>query len=351
MFNMCSVISTREDDESHIPWRAIGVVIFLLGGLVYGWVVGHDGLQTLHTNARDIDMAIAGPVAEALEESLADTTEPDVTYVTNLLTPVFSSEKNLAAIRLWKSGGILSGEMTRLSSESFSSSTVSTLPDMGFQAVQTRMSRRLHDKPWVDTIAQLQLLQLEQADLYLQFEEASKQPVTTKTLTAFYMPQDRLLQLAETVNDKLGTLDNTIKAMNEILDALTMQQEQALPMAQSSAKQVLEDLTMVLTTYRANVDDIPALPKALAAAAPTTASRWARYIPVTSGRRVIIPIFTPAEETQLIKPAGFVEVIYYAHLSDLLDLLGWKVYPAPALLLLAIIILLWPRRRVKVVEE
>ncbi|HEY3378801.1 MAG TPA: hypothetical protein VGL77_15040 [Armatimonadota bacterium] len=350
MFNMCSVISTHDDDGDEvfdrIPWRALGIILCLLAAALYGTLITRHALTQWHTADQDEYLGLAGPIAEAAEGQLADDPQGGLQPLAGMLSPLFTDEVNLAAIRIWNPQGQLTGEMTRQAPGTLQ--TTGGLPDLGLRAAVTAQGPYLTRQNRLDTIAQLQLMESEQNDVMEQIDAAAQRKVTATVRETFYLPEDHILELAQTLaaqqDDILGT--DTITDINAVLDALTLDDDTALSQALEACDKVSGDLTLALTEYRATTQELPALPTGLAATAPPPASWWSRCWPVVYGRRILIPLYTPGADDQVIVPAGFAEMLFFHRPAEILALLGWRMAPPLGLLLCVILLLcLRPRRR------
>lgn len=347
MFNMCSVISTHKDDDGdgRFPWRAIGITLALVGAIAYGAWSANWAVKELSAQKRADYLAVSGPVAEEVEQHLASGGD-DQSFYADVISPLFKSEDDLAAIRIWNSAGALTCELTKADPRTVRAGQGGTLSEMNFHKTAKPLIAKLHNKSWTDPIMQMQLIANEQDTLAQRMGAFGKKNVNIHVREQFYTQQDYILQLTEDLNGKQQTLDQAIKDMNGILDLLTMDDDAILPEAVTKSDAVLDDISSVLAIYRTSFNTLSPLPHALAAAAPKDSSIWQRIWPTIYAERVIVPIFVPDESEQLVSPAGFVEILFYDHPSDILALLGWRrIGIVLGLLFLTLLMAVWPRRK------
>ncbi|HEX2951408.1 MAG TPA: hypothetical protein VHV83_17835, partial [Armatimonadota bacterium] len=246
MFNTFSAISTYNDDDEdswRFPWRAIGITIALLAAIVYGVICTRNALGQFDVQRRADYLALTGPVAETIEQHLADDPSGDQQFYTDMLPQLFSAEDKLAAVRVWDSAGQLAGELTRLDSQTLRAGGGGTLPDLNFHRVAKSLVPTLHDDAWTDPIAQLQLVETEQ-DLFTKHLEALRDThVSVSAREKLYMQQDNLLQMADELNGNLHSMDEEIKEMNAVLDLLTLEDSDAIAKAAKQSNAIQNALT------------------------------------------------------------------------------------------------------------
>jgi hypothetical protein len=345
MCNTCSIISTckRAARRHGRCWRRIGALACLLAALLYGAVLLHQALGVLHARVLDDATALAGPLAEAVEQQLTAGEKVDAPFATAMLSPCFADNPHLAALRVWDNALNLTGELTRRDPTSWRGGMAGRLPYLGFSAAVRAVLPRLQQSRLVETVGQLQILESEQNDLLAQLDEVRGQQPTPALRASLAGQEQPVRQLAQILAHDDAELAPSLSDLHAVLAALARHDATALSTAADAAQRVAADFTTALTDARAYTDTIAILPAAILP--PTPVGGWARLAPTLSGQRALIPLFTPASNDQLVAPAGFVEVIYYLHPADALSLLDWQALPVPILLLMLALALVAFRRR------
>ena len=354
---MCSDISTPNEQRTRrrrSPWRAIGVLLLVLATIVYGYVIFLRVQTRVNDDKEDTAQVTAGFLAEDIEAASVESgvsPAADPTMLANVMTPYFAEEPLLASVRIWSRTQELACEISRPETATPRAGNGGLLPDLGFAAIADKITTQQQDSAWMDEVGQYQLLENEESDLGKQIDAAQKQAkIDEAQRQTLYQLQQTIIELARTRNDADGTLDDTIQDMTGVLNDLA-DKEANLNTASDDVETVSTDLTEVFTDFRASTDRLATLPPELASSAPASTEWFMRVWPAVRGQRVIIPLFISSFDGQLATPAGFAEVVLYDRPGEVLGSAGWQqltkreITPAAVMLLLALLIIIWPRRK------
>ena len=344
---MFNAISMHDDEVRPSPWRALGILL-LLAALVYScWHLYQRRIRAYQPPVAAASLTVANTLAEEAEDEMADGQPIDLPTFDKVAAPLFQSAPSLAAVRLWTPVQQLTGEITRQSPTTPQAGEAAVLPNLGANAAMSALRGRLADTDWVDTAAQIKLLQDEQSDISDTLSQPDKAGDEKALCERVYEKQhEEVLPAAQALQASLPLLAPAIADMNTLLDKLNDNEGEAPTVPLTLSRQVEDDLSAALGQYRATFSLAPGLPADLAAAAPAPATRLTRLLPYVSGQRTLMPLFISDENDQLT-PAGFSEEIFYYRPADALYTLTWKQYaPTAALLFLLLLLLCWPQRRV-----
>lgn len=346
MCNMSSAISTRPDSRRGFPWRALGVLLCLLAAGIYAGMLAQQTRARLADERHDRRLETAGPLAEGFEEALAETDDADPrAAMAALITGTFTADPELAAARVWTRELTLTCEVTRDEPSVARAGEGGMLPPLGIATPVNAINARLQNAEWVDAIARIRQLELEQDTLTEQLATQGGVAFTPKVRRQFVDRLQAEKDLAGVANEG-GILDDAVADMGTVVEAVRGSDDVK---AASMVETVSADLTAALTDFRASADALPDVPAQLRASAPKPEGWWVRFRPEVRAERVVVPLFTLTTDDRLAVPAGFAEVIFYHYPGEVLGAMSSlgpaKKAPAAALLVLALIFLLWPRRK------
>lgn len=313
--------------------RFLLLLVLLAGAGACVWYAGRPALHEFRTEQRTDDLAYAGMIAENAEQLLADPPLDLTRALGEVLTPLFGSEDNLAAVRIRDAQGRVLCEIGRdHPQDTQAPSQLTGLPPATVKA------------PPRDLIFRLQQLVDTQDDLSGRMEDALKAGKGDGMHNELYIMQDSNIQDAELLQTKAPKLADALASMREAVEALTHTDANSLYLAKQASEQAEGDLSLALEEQRAVTDFPGRLPKNLAAACP------ADLLPLRA-RRVTVPLYVPTGTIELIAPAGTVEVIFADRPTALPLSAAHRILAAPlrwvppAVLLLGALLTLVIRKR------
>ncbi|MHB0937520.1 MAG: hypothetical protein ACYC6A_14130 [Armatimonadota bacterium] len=313
--------------------RFLLFLILLAGAGAFVWYAARPAPREFRDAQHTDDLAYVGIIAENAELLLADPPLDTTRALGEVVTSLFDSEENLAAVRILDAQGAVLCQVGRDDPDNLLSKTAFT-----------DFSAATPGKPAADLMFQLQLLVANQSELSGRMEDALKSGKGGGLHHGLYALQDENIKVSELLRAKAPRLGEALPAMQEVVEALTHTDESSLYLAQQASQQAEASLSLALEEARAVTDFPGRLPKALAAAIP------ADLLPLQA-RRVTVPLYTPTGDAALVAPAGTVEVIFADRPTDMPLVAAHRVlatplrWAPPAVLLLAAVLLAVRKRR------
>ncbi len=354
MSSTCS--DTLMSANKRSPWRLVRVILglmCLLAAAGYGALLLPPLVRQAADDQRQLDLSLVAPSVEGVE-SLLTVYEHDTRPLADAITPLFANDDSVAYVRLWSIDSQILCSLTRHTGGLPAENGTVLLGETGATLALARAKELSHATPdfsrQVGRAQELARQENEVSDQVGRLVDDGRTDAAARG--GIYSLQKDALDLAEPLAADFPDLADAVGEMKDALDKLSMEDMDSLQAAQHAVESAAGDVSLVLEDFRAIPEDTITLPPVLMDQAPPPANWGGRVWTAVHGRRTVLPLFLPAANDDLVEPAGFVEVAFYARPGEIIAAPGWRWWPVPALLLAAVLLMLpWRRRKPVVVEE
>jgi hypothetical protein len=339
MSNTSSATSMRRDNAQRmrLSWRKLFALLLIIAAMVFTAVTLPPLRHARQTERRQHALLVAGAIAEELEMGWFAHDDAGLQDWQRQALSSLLIDPSVARIRLWSGQQQLLAEASRADT---SSSTSDTRPAPEVEEAIRTVLERVTQPEVNGRVLGLREVMVDQREVSLLLAEVrDADQVTAQQRDKLYVLQDAALNMAEVLPDGLAYIGAARQAMSTVLELITVADVGALARAEGASQEAEAYLSLALESRRSLTDEA-AMPAALARYAPTSAV--IRRTPLVRGYRVVVPLLTAGKSAMLEMPLGAAEVLLYDCPAAAL---ARPLFPAGGMALLALLLLLWPRRR------